>query len=66
MYGIMEKQVHALLTSTPDGGEWLVSGPVCFIPRERAPIPWMGLDTVESVACVEFINVEWWTLFVPC
>ena len=24
MYGIMEKQVHAFLTSTQDGGEWLV------------------------------------------
>jgi len=62
MYGIMEKQVHAFLTSTQDGGEWLVSGPVCFTPRERASVPWMDLDTVESVAPVEFINVDWWSL----
>ena len=62
MYGIMEKQVHTLLTSTPDGGEWLVSGPVCFTPREKAPVPRMDLDTVESVAPIEFINVEWWSL----
>jgi len=58
MYGIMETQVHALLTSTLDGGNWLVSGLVCFTPTERALVHRMGLDTVESVAPVEFINVE--------
>ena len=62
MYGILEKKVHPLLTSTLDGGEWLVSGPVCFTPRKRAWVPRMGLDTVESVAPVEFINVERWSL----
>jgi len=33
MYGIMEVQVHALLSLTLDAGDWLVSGPVCFTPR---------------------------------
>jgi hypothetical protein len=58
MYGIMETQVHALLTSTLDGGDWLVSGPECFTPTERAQVCRMGLDSVESFASVEFINVE--------
>jgi len=46
-----------VLTSTLDGGEWSVSHPCCFTPRERAPgAPWIGgwvgpraiLDTGEE------------------
>lgn len=51
-YGIMEIQVHVLLTSTLDGGNWLVSEPACFTPRERSSLTRMGLHTVESVAPV--------------
>jgi hypothetical protein len=33
----MEVQLHAFLTSELDGGEWSVSHPCRFTPRERAP-----------------------------
>jgi hypothetical protein len=63
MYRVMKVQLHALLTSTLDRGDWLVSCPICFTRRERAPVPTLGLDTVESVALAEFINVAWWSLY---
>jgi hypothetical protein len=54
-YWGVEVQLYALLTSAPDGGEWLASCPGRFTPRERVPgTNWMGgwigpravLDTV--------------------
>jgi len=30
-------QIHAILTSAPDGGKWLASRPGRFTPREIAP-----------------------------
>jgi len=33
----MELSLHGFLTSALDGGEWLVSHPGSFIPRETAP-----------------------------
>jgi len=36
MYGTVEVQLHAILTSPPDGGEWSASCPAHFILRERA------------------------------
>jgi len=35
-YGRVEVYLHAFLTSAPDGGEWLASGPGRFTPRGRA------------------------------
>jgi len=36
-------QLHALLTSALDGGEWSASHPGRFTPRERAPgTHWIG------------------------
>jgi hypothetical protein len=39
----VEVQLHALLTSALDGGEWSLSRPDRFTPRERAlGIYWIG------------------------
>jgi hypothetical protein len=37
MYGGIEVQLHAILTSVLDGGEWSASRPGRFIRVERAP-----------------------------
>jgi len=37
VYGGVEVWVRTLLNSAIDGGEWSVSPPERFIPRERAP-----------------------------
>jgi len=37
IYGGVELQLHALLTSTVDGGEWLASRLGCFTP---IPLGW--------------------------
>jgi hypothetical protein len=34
--GELEVEVHLFLTAVPGGGEWLVSRPGRFTPRERA------------------------------
>jgi hypothetical protein len=36
--GVKNIQLHTSLTLAPDGGEWSVSWPSCFIPKERVPI----------------------------
>jgi hypothetical protein len=42
-YWGVELWLHALLTSTLDGGEWSASHPGLFFPRERAPgAHWVG------------------------
>jgi hypothetical protein len=35
----VEVQLHAFLTSTPDGSEWSASRPGRFILTQRAPLP---------------------------
>jgi len=43
MYGGVEVYLHALLTSTLDGGEWSASRSVPFNPTVRAPVThWIG------------------------
>jgi hypothetical protein len=42
MYG-SEGIAPPFLTSALDGGEWSISSPGCFTPRERAPVVhWVG------------------------
>jgi hypothetical protein len=42
-YWGVDVQLHAFLTSAIDGGEWSVSHPCPFTPRERAPgTHWIG------------------------
>jgi hypothetical protein len=38
-YGRVEAQLHALLTSAPDEGEWPASRPGRFTLEERTPAP---------------------------
>jgi hypothetical protein len=46
----VELQLHAFLTSAPDGGEWSASRPDRFIPSERAPgTYWIGGWAATSV-----------------
>jgi hypothetical protein len=43
MYWGVEVELHVLLTSALDGGEWSVLRPGRFTPRERAPgTHWIG------------------------
>jgi hypothetical protein len=43
MYWGIEVELHAFLTSAPDGGEWSVSCLGCFTSGERAPSThWTG------------------------
>jgi hypothetical protein len=57
MYGGVEVWLYAFLISAPGGGQWSVSPPGHFNPRERAPDPfWIGgwagsraaMDAVEK------------------
>jgi hypothetical protein len=42
-YGGVDVEIHVFLTSILVGGEWSVSRPGSFTPRERAPsIHWIG------------------------
>jgi hypothetical protein len=36
-YAGVEVQLHVLLTSALDGGQWSTSRPGCFTPGERSP-----------------------------
>jgi hypothetical protein len=64
-YGEVELQLHAFLTSAPGGGEWSVSRPGRFAPRERAPGThwiggWVGLRaSLDAVAKEKFSCPPW-------
>jgi hypothetical protein len=43
IYGVVEVEIHVILTLALDGSEWAASSPVPFCPGERAPsIYWTG------------------------
>jgi hypothetical protein len=55
-YGRVDVQFHIFLTSALVGGEWSVSRPRRFTPRERAPgTHWLGgwMDPRASLDDVE-------------
>jgi hypothetical protein len=70
-YGRADVQIHIFLTSSPVGGEWSVSRPGRFTPRERAPgthwiggwvDPRAGLDKVEKR---KFFNIYYISVNTP-
>jgi hypothetical protein len=62
-YGRVDVYVHIFLTSTLVGGEWSVSRPGCFTPKERGPPPlhWKG-DWVGLRASLDDVKIKFLTL----
>jgi len=56
VYGRVEVQLHAVVTSALDRGKWLVSRATCFIPQERLPAVHQTGDWVSPSAGPESIE----------
>jgi hypothetical protein len=74
VYGGVDVQIHAFLTSALIGDEWSASRPGRFIPWERAPSthwiggwvgPRTGLDGVEKRKFLILPGLEFRTLHRP-
>jgi len=62
----VELQLHTLLTSALDGGEWSASRPSRFILRVRAPGPhWIG-DWMGPITGLDAVAKRKSTIIVPC